>query len=434
MKKDIVSKKNIISVLISLILIGVIISIFYSIFLSSPLFPLSFSSIFYKIGQFLGLIGFLSISLLIISGDSAKFFDKYFGIDKIIKTQRKFAIFTYFIVFSHPLFIILGQRNYLNSLIPNFTILPLAAGAFALYIFIGVMLSSLSYKRISYEIWQYIHIATYILFALIWYHSFNTGSSISFFSIKLMYYFLPILVLIGLIYRTNYKLKQRKNSFSVKEVRKETEDTFTLVVQPKKQISFKPGQFFFLRLDGRKLYARHPFSVSSSPDEKNLSFTIKLAGRFTQHAQKLKPGENIQIEGPFGNFIPREKEKEQVFIAGGVGITPFMSMINYNKNSKVKNKITLLYGSKKEKDIIFKKELDSISESWLKKVYLLSQEQKHGFEYGRINKEIILKYLPDIKNKIFYICGPKAMNLSVSHILTNLGVNKKDIITENFFW
>lgn len=419
--------------LIALILIAIIFSFIYTVFLSVPIDIFNISDLFYKIGQFLGLFGFLCISLLIISGDSARFFDKYFGIDRIIKTQRKFAIFTYYVVFSHPIFIILSMNSYLKFLIPQFTILSLAAGTFALYIFTGIMISSLNYKKISYNVWQYIHIATYILFALVWYHSFNIGSSISEPQIEIIYYILPILVFIGIIYRTNYKLKQRNNKFFLKEIIKETEDTFTLVIQSKYPVSFKPGQFFFLRIEGKKLYARHPFSTSSSPSEKTLSFTMKLAGRFTKVALNLKPGQEIKMEGPFGNFILREN-KGPVFIAGGVGITPFMSIIKDNQEAKEHSNILLLYGSRTEKDIIFKESLDSIKEPWLNKVYILSQEKKSGYEYGRMDKEFIIKHIKDLNNKTFYICGPQEMNKLIFQALADLGVKKEDIITEDFFW
>ncbi|MBI3623274.1 ferric reductase-like transmembrane domain-containing protein [Candidatus Pacearchaeota archaeon] len=426
--------KQIIGTLLSMLFILAIASIFYAVFGSINISDLTLSSFFYYLAQFLALTGFLFISLLIISGDFARLFDKYFGIDKIIKTQRKFSIFTYFIVFSHPLFIILSQNSYVKYLIPRFSELPFAAGAISLYIFAGIMISSLLYKRVSYKTWQYLHVLTYVLFFFILYHAKNVGSSVNELSIKIIFYTLTILVILGIVYRTNYKLKQRKNQFFLKEIKQETNDTFTLVIEPKQPVAFKPGQFFFLRLDGRKLYARHPFSVSNVP-EKYLNFTIKDTGRFTKEAKNLKPGDEIRIEGPFGKFIvDDDNEKDLVFIAGGVGITPFMSMIKDNINKSVKRNIILLYGSKTEKDIIFKKELDSISQSWFRKVYVLSNEKTDNYDFGRIDEKILLKYVKDVKDKKFYICGPKAMMDSLKQTLKKLRIKKEDIVIEDFFW
>lgn len=439
MNNNLKNKKNLIIALILIIFIAAIFSIFYTVFGYVQINKINLPYFFYQLGKFMALLGFLFISLLIISGDTARFFDRFFGIDRIIKFQRKFAIITYFIVFSHPLFIILSGRYSLMQLIPNFAILPLAIGAISFYIFAGIMISSLLYKRISYKYWQYIHIFTYVLFFFILYHGINMGSSIYSPLIKIMFLILVIFVMIGIVYRTNYKLKQRKNKFFVRKVKDETGDTFTLIVKPDKKISFKPGQFFFLRLEGRKLYARHPFSISNSPDEKELNFTIKSSGRFTKEAYNLKSGDEVKIEGPFGNFILNNDGKELVFLAGGVGITPFLSMIKNNKNKGVKQKITLLYGCKTKKDIIFKKELDLIHESWFTKIYVLSKENKNWgkkgiYESGRINKEILIKYIQDFNNKKFYICGPQLMNSHISKILHELGVKNGDIVFEDFFW
>jgi predicted ferric reductase len=407
---------------------------FYGVFGKTDFNSLTPQAFLYNLSQFTALTGFFFLSLLIISGDFARLFDNVFGLDKIIKTQRKFSMFTYFIVFSHPLIIIFTNNPSLKSFLPNFSLLPFAAGTIALYLFAGIMISSLLYKRISYKTWQWLHFLTYALFFLAAYHFLNVGSHAEDSVIKFISYLLIILVAIGMIYRTSYKIRQRKNKFVVKEITSETHDTFTLVVEPNRRIDFRPGQFFFLRIEGKNLNARHPFSVSNSPSEKYLRFTIKDTGRFTKEAKNLKQGDELKIEGPFGKFILSNADKELVFIAGGVGITPFMSMIADNLQKESKRKITLLYGSKTEKDIIFKKELDAIKGDWFKKIYVLSEEKKKNYDYGRIEEDFITRYVKDFKNKKFYICGPKPMMENVKKVLLDKGVKKEDIVIEDFFW
>jgi len=199
-------RKQAIGVFLAILFILAIVSIFYTVFWSVKLSEITLSEFFYHIAQFMGLTGFLFISLLIISGDFARLFDSVFGIDRIIKTQRKFAIFTYFIVFSHPLFIILSDNSVVKYLIPQFSELPFAAATISLYIFAGIMFSSLLYKRVSYKVWQYLHVLTYVLFFFILYHSLNVGTHVDNLIIKIIYYTLIILVIMGIVYRTNYKL------------------------------------------------------------------------------------------------------------------------------------------------------------------------------------------------------------------------------------
>ena len=125
-----------------------------------------------------------------------------------------------------------------------------------------------------------------------------------------------------------------------------------------------------------------------------------------------------------------------VFIAGGVGITPFMSMIKNQLNSNKYQNTALLYCAKTKKDIIFKDELNKIKVDWFKKIYILSKEKSSDKEYkhGRISEEIIKKCAKDVKNSLFYICGPEPMKNNTIKILKDMGVKKENIKIESFFW
>ncbi len=406
------------------------------------------SEVFYLIGKICGIAGFFMLSFLIFSGDTARFWNRFIGLDKIIKFQRKFSYFVAFFVICHPVFFMLSAGTTKGFLIPDFSIIPLAMGIMAFYIFIGIMIASKLYKMISYRVWQYIHILTYVLFFFAMNHAYTIGSDKDLLAI--IYNITFYLVLIGVIYRTQYKIRARKNSkFKVKDIKIETHDTFTITVNGSK--NFTAGQFFFLRLNKNKLHARHPFTVSSIPGE-DMSFTMKLAGRFTQTAKELKPGDTILIDGPFGNFIP-QKEKDLVFIAGGVGITPFMSIIKdhitknmpqghfcFDKSKQVvPQNITLIYGSRTEADIIFKKEINAIDKSWFKKVYLLSQADEGialspDCENGYICKDVLHRYVQDVKNSLYYICGPEIMKDNAKKFLKDEGVDGGNVFVEDFFW
>ena len=395
------------------------------------------SSLFWELWRIAGIIGFIFLSLLIISGDTARFFDKYLGLDKIIKFQRKFSLITAIFILFHPIFFMVSTKSVIDYIIPDFTVIPFALGVITLYLFIIVMIASQVAKRISYLGWQFLHILTYVLFFTGLYHAIYWGSSISLIYFKIMYIILFIGLIIGVIYRTRYKIRKRyAGKFHVKKIKHETKDTFTLIITPEQKFIFKAWQFCFLMINKHKLYARHPFTISSDPQNPDLHFTIKETGRFTQIASKLKKGEEVIVDGPFGNFVEKKEKKNLIFIAGGVGITPFMSIIRDNIEKNKNHNILLLYGSRTKKEIIFKNELDNIKEKWFKKIYILSKEELICplCEYGHINKEIINKYVKNLKNSIFYICGPETMKDWVTEALIDLGTKKMDIIIEDFFW
>ena len=413
-------------------------SLFFAYTVFSPFISQAVSAgvLLYSIGRLAGLIGLLSLFSIIISGDTARFFDRFIGMDKIIIFQRRFALATTIFILSHPLFFILSDSSFLSYLIPDFASVPLALGTLSLYLYLVIMASSILYKRISYDAWQYLHIATYMLLFFSAYHAISIGSEAGNIMIKSIFYALMACVMIGMIYRISYKIRQKSDRFIVRQIRWETADTFTLILEPNRKFMFKAGQFCFLRIDKDKLYTRHPFTISSPPQEEYLHFTMKLKGRFSRIASQLKEGEEVIVEGPFGTFTVEDDEKELVFIAGGVGITPFMSMIKDNISNNKKQKITLFYCLKNEGDTIFKNKLDNIRKSWFKKVCIISQDKKNlaGDEKGYINKEIIAKHIGKLGNSLFYICGPEGLKDAVMKALIDLGVKKKDISIEDFFW
>lgn len=396
------------------------------------------SVLLYNLGKQAGIIGFACLSLLIISGDTARFFDRYFGLDKIIKFQRKFSLITAFFIVFHPLFFILSDSSIAAYLIPNFAVIPITLGAISFYIFIIVMIASHLYKRISYTIWQYIHILTYILFFFSLYHAFNLGSDSDLIYMRALYSVSLFGVIIGAVYRTRYKIKNYyAGKFYVKKIKRETSNTFSLILKTPDNFSYKAGQFCFLRLNKNDLYARHPFTMSSCLKEPDICFTIKNTGRFTKTAFNLKPGEEVIVDGPFGTFTLRDDVRDCIFIAGGVGITPFFSIIKESLFKEKKQNILLIYGSKTKEDIIFKERLDNIKEVWFKKIYVLSHQTflaSAEYENGYIDRSLIKKYVKNINNSSFYICGPIAMKTGVKKALFDLGVKKQNIIIEDFFW
>ena len=395
------------------------------------------NSLFNVLGRLSGIIALISLALLIFSGDTARFFDRFFGFDRIIKFQRQFSIFVASFVFLHPILFILADSSILYFLIPRFYVLSLAFGVSALYIFVGVMLSSYFYKRISYRAWQYIHLITYFLLFLVLYHAFFWGPNADKIIFQLIYLFIIAIVSVGAIYRLIYKMKlKRRPKFFVDKIIKDTEDTFSVKLRSTEKLKFVAGQFCFLRLDKEGLYARHPFTISSAPHEESLMFTVKNTGKFTQALFEMKENEELLIDGPFGRFTRKENAEDLIFIAGGVGITPFRSMsIDHIRNNR-KGRIVLLYAAKKEANLIFKQEFDSFQSDNFQAYYFLSAEEKNSgnFSPNRIDKNIIEEMIGKTKNPTFYICGPEPLKKAIISILEELKIEKKSIIFEDFFW
>lgn len=205
-------------------------------------------------------------------------------------------------------------------------------------------------------------------------------------------------------------------------------------------VRFKPGQFFNLFLFGPdgKPDARS-YSVSSSPTKYWYEFTIKLVpgGRFSEKLAKVREGEKCQIVGPFGRmFLDETKGGNIVMVAGGVGVTPFASMIRWANDAAPDMKVTLFYTVRKEEDFLFRKEFEGIAAANknFRFVPTVTREAGESWagERGRINEEMIRRHVANPEKATYFLCGSKDMVTGISELLQKMGVPKEKIEYEDW--
>lgn len=219
----------------------------------------------------------------------------------------------------------------------------------------------------------------------------------------------------------------------------ETPDVRVLRVDARQ--SFKPGQFYMVGFEGTNTKA---MSVCSSPTKPFLDFGAKLTG--SEHKKKwasIQPGENVILQGPYGIFTLQEQEKKICMIAGGIGITPFLSYLQYALDEQLDNDFVLLYSNKTLQDRAFSKEFLKMEQETkesggpckIKIIETLTREPEgNGWNglRGRINKETFLKEVPDAAERLHYICGVPDMVKGLAATLAELGVDKKRVKKEEF--
>lgn len=206
---------------------------------------------------------------------------------------------------------------------------------------------------------------------------------------------------------------------------------------------FQAGQYAMLSLreENGKLTEEHPFSIASSPSQKkSLQFGIKIIGRFTQRLANLKAGDEIFVWGPFGNFVFNpENHKDAVFIAGGVGITPFMSAFRYAFDNDLTNKLTLLYSARTINSALFFEEIKQLESGNInfKAQFAITDEDVPASILNAKKCFIDLKMIWaavdfDISRKDFFVCGPPAFMTAIKNCLKSMGVDDDKIHTEKF--
>lgn len=214
--------------------------------------------------------------------------------------------------------------------------------------------------------------------------------------------------------------------------KQETLGVVSFFFKPSLPIFWIPGQFLIYTLDHKNPDVRGKmrfFSISSAPFENHIAISTKIDGKapssFKKALNKMQLGEKIVAKGPDGNFILEDVFAEYVFIAGGIGITPFRSILTDLANDNSPINMILLYANKDE-DILFKKELDELSKSHsnFKINYIISP--------NHIDENSIIKLVPDLKKPLYYISGPNDMVEDMLNILKNLGIEEKKVKLDYF--
>jgi ferredoxin-NADP reductase len=202
-------------------------------------------------------------------------------------------------------------------------------------------------------------------------------------------------------------------------------------------LDYKAGQFLFITIkpSGKEL-SKH-FSLSSSPTEKeHIEFTKKFTdSEFSTVLKALEPGDWARIEAPYGQFTFEGEHPNIAMLAGGIGITPLVSICKFCTDRQLNTKIALLYGCRTEADIAFRKELEEMQHQNgnLKIVFTLN-EAGSGWKgaVGVINADMVKREILDYAETVFYTCGPPPMVEVMEKLVESLGLPKTQLKREYF--
>jgi predicted ferric reductase len=247
---------------------------------------------------------------------------------------------------------------------------------------------------------------------------------------------------IGLLFyvRIVKPLFMLRRPYRITEVRKERGDTTTLVMQPDGHpgFRFRPGQFGWLTVWGSPFkITGHPFSFSSSAAATDgcVEMSIRNLGDFTSKVHKVPVGQRVYLDGPYGAFTIGNPADMHVLIAGGVGITPMMSMIRTLADRGDERPVILLYGSKDWESITFREELEALKERLNLKVVHVLQNPPAGWtgETGFINAEMFKRHLPPpYADHEYFICGPAVMMDAIEKALGEMNVPMSKYHSERY--
>jgi len=256
-------------------------------------------------------------------------------------------------------------------------------------------------------------------------------------------YFTPELALLGGNIFSYAISPKYKAMLRLREVRKIAADTYEFIFSGRMP-AFKPGQYaeWTLPADASDSRGnRRYFTLASSPTEGDVRAGVKFyadPSSYKKLMAQLRQGGRVLVGSVAGDFtLPRSTKKKLAFIAGGIGVTPFRSMVKYVLDKKERRDAVLLYSNKTEGGIAYKDLFDSAAQAGLgfRTVYTLTDKnvppQWQG-ERGYIDAAMIAREMPDYRERTFYISGPRSMVDAFKSTLHKMGVSRFKIKSDYF--
>lgn len=228
----------------------------------------------------------------------------------------------------------------------------------------------------------------------------------------------------------------------IKDKKEVATGTLQVIFETAEDFSFKAGQYCFITLKNltfpdERGNRRH-FSIVNSPNQKRtITFTTRLREEsgFKKTLNELPLGTEVELGPIAGVFtLPEETQRPLVFIAGGIGITPFMSMLQFVKEENLPYKITLIYSNRDQSSTAFLSETQELFKQIpnSKLILTMTDDPEWSGEKRKIDANFIKEYLPDVNVYTYFVVGPPPMVEAIETALAQAGVKAENIKIENF--
>lgn len=378
----------------------------------------------------LGGIAFLLMTSSIVLSTRLEVFEDWFGgLDRMYQVHRVAGVFAAITALVHffgvPKELPEGVDPVANAIFPSGPLGMLGLIFLVIGLFIALN------RKIRYSRWRPTHKVMGLVYVLIIGH-FMTAPGIFFERFSASGIILILAAAVGvaaLLYSVFGMNKRTALPFTIEAVNALERATEVVLKPVDKMLDFKPGQFAFVEIDGKGWNEPHPFTISSAPGEDKLRFTMKVLGDWTRKVrEELQPGGTVQVRGPYGRFDATTAGEKQIWLAGGIGLTPFLSKLRAMEKGDSRQ-IHLVYAAREAQDAIFLDELkDRAAE--LGNVTLVPLFSDEG-NFARV--DMMKQKLPDPLNTYdYFMCGPKPMVDGIMKDLKKEGVSRSNIHTEAF--
>ncbi len=409
---------------------------------SSILYKFGFKRVLLLTGQVMGLVAGCLLLVQVVLAARLKCLDRIFGLDRLFAYHRLSGMVIAALMIIHPITIFVADDRLFIPL--QWRYWPEFVGLFLL-VLIVIMVVSSRWRvalRLAFERWWPIHrIAAIVAVIALGLHVLSVNDTFE----QRLPRFLAIaaLVLCGLIFLwiRSRLLRSRRKPLRVAAIEPAGADALRLqLASDNRQLpDYLPGQFGFITFRSDQISnEEHPFTIASSPTDTNaLDFIVRTTGDWTDQLKHVQPQDRVYIDGPYGLFshLRLAEPQELIMIAGGIGITPMLSMLRYLADHKDPRAITLLWSNQTAKHIVLPDAFANVTAqlNGLRIVHVMTRATEYNGEKGRLDRPKLKKLLANSRRSAaVFVCGPDQMMKAVHTSLVSLGFQRQLIFMEHF--
>ncbi|MGY6499457.1 MAG: ferredoxin reductase family protein [Acidimicrobiales bacterium] len=392
-------------------------------------------------------LGFVGLSLMGLQFAAVSRFaavNAPFGLDAVLQYHRVISFTAMAFVLAHPAIIVIRRPGMVDILNPITTHWTARFGIISIVSLLVLVATSLWRRRLglSYEVWRITHgLLAVLIIVTALLHIWGVGYYVDGpWKQGLWLVMSAVFVALLVNVRVIKPLRLLRRPWEVVSVREEPGRIWDVRIRPvgHRGIDYIPGQFAWLRIDRGPFAVReHPFSFSSSAEsDEEVWFSIKESGDFTSTIGTVEPGTRVYLDGPYGVFsYERNEGPDFVFIAGGVGIAPMLSMLRTLADRGDRRPCLVLYGNERWDEVAHRDDLDDLASRLDLTVVHVINDPPDAWdgEAGLIDADLMERHLgPDPQRSRYFICGPPPMMDAVVEALEHHDVPLDHVDLERF--